>query len=199
MSIEKSTELERLFMDILISQRIKELRNTLELTQKNFADKLGITNAHISKIEKGKTSPSDALIKLISKEYDVNENWLKFGIGDMFKEMEPSNEEIFENLMVASTKNLNKSLRSDNEKIRMLSSELNLIFTEIIDIENINDDRHQIEYLEKVKLIFLILNEFGTSIKKYAFSDQDTLPFIVSYIKDTYKEKIESAMNDFFE
>lgn len=186
-------------MDILISQRIKELRNTLELTQKNFADKLGITNAHISKIEKGKTSPSDALIKLISKEYDVNENWLKFGIGDMFKEMEPSNEEIFENLMVASTKNLSKSLRSDNEKIRMLSSELNLIFTEIIDIENISDDRHQIEYLEKVKLIFLILNEFGTSIKKYAFSDQDTLPFIVSYIKDTYKEKIESAMNDFFE
>ena len=197
-------------MDILISQRIKELRNTLELTQKNFADKLGITNAHISKIEKGKTSPSDALIKLISKEYDVNENWLKFGIGDMFKEIEPSNEEIFENLMVASTKNLNKSLRSDNEKIRMLSSELNLIFTEIIDIENISNDRHQIEYLEKVKLIFLILNEFGTSIKKYAFSDQDTLPFIVSYIKDTlpfivsyikdtYKEKIESAMNDFFE
>ena len=39
-------------MDILISQRIKELRNTLELTQKNFAGKLGITNAHISKIEK---------------------------------------------------------------------------------------------------------------------------------------------------
>ena len=59
--------------------RIKELRKQLCMSQVEFAKNLGVTNAHISKIEKGGTVPSDALIKLISKEYQVNENWLKTG------------------------------------------------------------------------------------------------------------------------
>lgn len=44
--------------------RIKELRKQLCMSQVEFAKNLGVTNAHISKIEKGGTVPSDALIKL---------------------------------------------------------------------------------------------------------------------------------------
>jgi transcriptional regulator with XRE-family HTH domain len=62
-----------------ISIRVKELRNRLGMSQVEFAKNLGVTNAHISKIEKGGTVPSDTLIKLIAKEYGVDEKWLKTG------------------------------------------------------------------------------------------------------------------------
>ena len=56
--------------------RIKELRNKTGMSQVEFAKRLGVTNAHISKIEKGGTVPSYALIKLIAKEYKVKEDWI---------------------------------------------------------------------------------------------------------------------------
>lgn len=56
--------------------RIKELRNKTGMSQVEFAKRLGVTNAHISKIEKGGTVPSYALIKLIAKEYKVKEDWM---------------------------------------------------------------------------------------------------------------------------
>ena len=72
----------KIMKDICI--RMRELRKELELSQVEFAKNLGVTNAHISKIERGGTIPSDSLIKLISKEYQVNENWLKMGEEPMF-------------------------------------------------------------------------------------------------------------------
>lgn len=64
--------------------RMRELRRRLGISQVEFAAALGVTNAHISKIEKGGTVPSDTLIRLISKEYLVNEAWLKAGEGPVF-------------------------------------------------------------------------------------------------------------------
>ena len=62
-----------------IGLRIKELRKNLKLNQIEFSKRVGVTNAHISAIEKGKTVPSSALIKLISKEFNVSEDWLTYG------------------------------------------------------------------------------------------------------------------------
>lgn len=59
--------------------RIHELRTLKKLNQKEFASLLGVTNAYISRIEKGRTVPSDALIKLICMVYHVSEEWLRFG------------------------------------------------------------------------------------------------------------------------
>jgi len=52
-----------------ISSQIKQIRSLLHITQKQFAARLGVTGAHISAIEKGKTQPSAALVKLINKEF----------------------------------------------------------------------------------------------------------------------------------
>lgn len=75
-----------------MNERIKELRNVLKLTQQGFADKVGTSRSNIACYETGKNTPSDAVISLICKEFCVNEDWLRNGIGEMFKEKLPEDE-----------------------------------------------------------------------------------------------------------
>lgn len=75
-----------------MNERIKELRNVLKLTQQGFADKVGTSRSNIACYETGKNTPSDAVISLICKEFCVNEDWLRNGTGEMFKEKLPEDE-----------------------------------------------------------------------------------------------------------
>lgn len=65
--------------------RLIELRKILNLSQENFGLKLNMTKSAISKIEKGENDLTDKNIKLICKEFNVNEEWLRTGTGDVFK------------------------------------------------------------------------------------------------------------------
>ncbi len=64
-------------------QRIKELRKHLGLTQQEFADRLGIKRNTIATYEIGRSTPIDAVISLICREFGVNETWLRTGEGEM--------------------------------------------------------------------------------------------------------------------
>lgn len=64
--------------------RIKKLRKALDFTQQEFADKLGTARNNIAGYEIGRRLPSDAVITLICRTFDVNEKWLRTGEGDMF-------------------------------------------------------------------------------------------------------------------
>lgn len=59
-----------------IGEKIKDIRKSNRLTQQQFADSLGISRPHLSKIESNKENASDSVIKLISNLYDVNYDWL---------------------------------------------------------------------------------------------------------------------------
>lgn len=64
--------------------RIKELRKThLKLTQKQFADKLGLSENFVWQIEKGERTPSDRTISDICRIFDVREDWLRNGTEPM--------------------------------------------------------------------------------------------------------------------
>jgi len=69
----------------IISQRICEIRKALGLTQTEFANDLKISQAHASAIELGNRKIPERIIKMICFTYNVKENWLKTGKGDMFK------------------------------------------------------------------------------------------------------------------
>lgn len=56
--------------------RIKELRLARGLTQKNFAESLGIVQGYLSLIERGKKIPSRTLLMAICYVYSVREEWL---------------------------------------------------------------------------------------------------------------------------
>ncbi len=67
-----------------MNERIKELRNMLNLTQQEFADKIGTGRGNIAGYETGKRSPSEAVISLICQKFSVNESWLRKGEGEIF-------------------------------------------------------------------------------------------------------------------
>jgi transcriptional regulator with XRE-family HTH domain len=67
-----------------LNERIKKLRRTLDLTQQEFADRLGIKRGGISNYEIGRNEPADSVVSLICREFNVNEEWLRNGTGEMF-------------------------------------------------------------------------------------------------------------------
>lgn len=67
-----------------MNKRITQLRKEIKFNQDDFADALGLTKNFISLIETGKREPSDRTIRDICREFNVNEEWLRTGEGEMF-------------------------------------------------------------------------------------------------------------------
>ena len=80
---------------IALHDRIKEARQALGLSQADFGSKVGIKQATVAGYESGTRTPLDAVITAICREFNVNEEWLRTGEGEMFKP-KSRNEELFE-------------------------------------------------------------------------------------------------------
>jgi hypothetical protein len=76
-----------------MKERLKELRKALNLTQQELADQLHIKRTNIGNYESGVSSPTDSVIALICREFNVSEDWFRNGIGDMFVPA-PTDDEI---------------------------------------------------------------------------------------------------------
>lgn len=70
-----------------INERIRELRERLNISQTEFAENLGSGRGIIKNIEEGRTLPKPQLIDLIARVFNVNRTWLETGEGEMFVEM----------------------------------------------------------------------------------------------------------------
>lgn len=68
-----------------MNERIKELRKALGISQEKFGARIKISGASVSKIESGENNPSEQTLSLIIAEFDVSEDWLRNGVGEMFK------------------------------------------------------------------------------------------------------------------
>ena len=66
-----------------IGERIRKIRKELNLTQQEFASRIGMKRNSIAQIEIGRNT-SDQTIFSICREFNVNELWLKTGNGSMF-------------------------------------------------------------------------------------------------------------------
>lgn len=69
-----------------INQRVKEVRQTLNMPQAKFAKALSMSNGYVAQVELGNTKVNDRIIKLMHFVLNVNEEWLRTGEGDMFEE-----------------------------------------------------------------------------------------------------------------
>ena len=67
-----------------LGERIKKARKALDLTQQKFADQIGTTQNALTGYETGRRNPSSSVINNICKTFDVNEEWLRTGKGEMF-------------------------------------------------------------------------------------------------------------------
>lgn len=78
-----------------VKDRLRSLRRQLDLTQQEFADKVGVKQNTIATYEMGRNKPMDAVISNICKTFNVNEAWLRTGEGDMFTPIDKENQLMF--------------------------------------------------------------------------------------------------------
>jgi repressor LexA len=90
-----------------IGKRIRELREVLGLTQKQFGEKIGKSWRTVQDWEAGKSSIPDHTLRFISSTFGVSYEWLKTGQGEMWErkektlleELEAKTKELFEKLV----------------------------------------------------------------------------------------------------
>lgn len=92
-----------------LNKRIKELRKALGLTQQEFADKIGVKRNSMANYETGRNTPIDAIVVSICRIFNVNEEWLRTGQGEMFKQL--SQAEL-------AARTVGEALSSDNKFIQ---------------------------------------------------------------------------------
>lgn len=80
------------------ADRLNLLLRNLHLLKSEAARKIGVSDATMSLLCSGKTRPSDNIIKKFCDTFDVSEDWLRTGEGEMF-------------YAPASKKDLNEALR----------------------------------------------------------------------------------------
>ena len=79
---------------MLINENIKKLREDhLNMGREAFAQEIGLKRTAIYLIETGQRNPSDRTVKDICEKFNVNEQWLRTGEGEMYKP-EPEIDEL---------------------------------------------------------------------------------------------------------
>ena len=78
-----------------MKERVLTVRKVLKLNQEEFAERLGMKRTTLSMIEVGDNALTEKNIKLICMTFNVNENWLRTGEGEMFVSS-PYEKEFFE-------------------------------------------------------------------------------------------------------
>jgi transcriptional regulator with XRE-family HTH domain len=68
-----------------MKDRIKALRKALNLTQQQFGEAIGLARNSITQIEMGLINPGKRTIADIVSVFNVNEQWLLTGEGEMFR------------------------------------------------------------------------------------------------------------------
>lgn len=66
-----------------MKNRIKQLRKSHGMTQVEFGEKIGVKGNTITNYENGIRTPTDAVILSICREFNINEEWLRSGEGEM--------------------------------------------------------------------------------------------------------------------
>lgn len=152
-----------------IGERIKIVRNKEKLTQKEFASHLLISQAYLSGLEKGTEKPSDKIVKLISLEFGINEQWLLTGEGDY-------ESETFEYSREESTRFLNhalvKFLAATNNPSNEIYYYVTTILMSIADIMDrcINNEALSKEMLEAFGEFMVTLEDYS----RFTIGDKHT-------------------------
>jgi transcriptional regulator with XRE-family HTH domain len=81
-----------------INKRIVQIRKTLGYSQEKFAEGIKVSRSFQGGIEANHRRANDRLVKMICLTYEVSENWLKTGVGEMFDaSKDPKLERIIRN------------------------------------------------------------------------------------------------------
>lgn len=92
-----------------MNERLKILRKQLGFTQAEMAENMNLSQTHISALENGSKGITDRLVDDICRIFNVNEEWLRTGNGDML--LEQTIDEEFAKILVEATVKGNDSIK----------------------------------------------------------------------------------------
>ena len=124
-----------------IGQRLKQARLALNLTQKQFAERLGLKWHQIKDMESGKLLIKPEIAEQIEKIFSINFRWLLIGENEMF---------------------LKPEIREPKALYKILKSDRNIITEKIITmLQDMSDEqkREILRYIEEKKLLTDLLKE----------------------------------------
>lgn len=75
-----------------MNKRIEEIRKYHGLSRASFGERIGVSGDVINNLERGRVDVKDHIFKLICTEFNVNEDWLRTGEGEMLKGLDMENE-----------------------------------------------------------------------------------------------------------
>lgn len=75
-----------------MNERIQAIIEAKQIKKVEFARRLNLSQPFVSDLCSGKSQPSGRTISDICREFDVNEDWLRTGEGDMFVPISRSQE-----------------------------------------------------------------------------------------------------------
>ena len=116
----------------IVNERIKELRSRLGLTQEEFSSKIGLSRNFIAQIETGTKKPSDRTIFDICEKFNVKEDWLRNGNGEMFVELSKDEQ-------ISAMLGEIQRLGDENFKYRLVSALCKLSESDWTALENLVD------------------------------------------------------------
>lgn len=73
-----------------INERIKRVRLEAGLNIVEFAKNIGVTKSTTSRLEQEGYQVTERNIQLICNNFDINEEWLRYGTGEMYKQRSDS-------------------------------------------------------------------------------------------------------------
>ena len=102
-----------------MNERLKEARKALDISQEEFASRIGMKGSSFSLLENGKRNITDRVIRDVCREFNVDYIWLTTGKGEMFA----SDEVEFARLVDRVMDNEDEFVRSFFKTFASLSAE----------------------------------------------------------------------------
>lgn len=100
---------------IKLKDRIKQLRQSLDLTQEEFGKRIGLVKSGISRIENGTTGTTEQTLRSMCREFGASYLWLTTGEGSMF---ENGGDDAALHVMV------DRVMASENERVKQIFKNL---------------------------------------------------------------------------
>lgn len=156
----------------LIYKRISVVVKSSKLTKSEFAKRINVSQPHVSRLCNGESQPSDRTISDICREFGINEDWLRYGKGNMRPII--SREEEIEALMRSALKGSNDFKKAVIQAVCARSeSELEVLEKLLWDIVyNLPDAKNAQADSQPGRKIIKIAGRDG-SLEEHALTDEE--------------------------
>ena len=191
-----------------IGERIRHIRKYNGLIQKQFGELVGISDAHVSKIESGKDNPSYTLVLVISSKFMIEREWILSGEGikqiNSINSQHEDEDSYLENLnvifkrMFESTDSIIKKQQFNQILLTTLNILLSDRFANKIAFDESSRYEYLSNYLDVISKLFDLVNIIcgrladlkNRDVYKKLYAIQQEYDIVISEITDSIRKMI---------